>query len=63
VRAKQGRGVKQNTVRLLVQKLLKKLVESEIVNKEDVDKHADIETLFDINRKSLKNENGFFGRF
>uniref|UniRef100_A0A7S2Y1W9 NACHT domain-containing protein n=1 Tax=Entomoneis paludosa TaxID=265537 RepID=A0A7S2Y1W9_9STRA len=55
VKAKQGRS-KQNRVRALVQRLLKKLVESDIVNVEDVDKEADIETLFDIVCRSLKNE-------
>ena len=55
VKAKQGRS-KQSKVRSLVQRLLKKLVEGEIVNSEDVDKDADIEGLFDIVCKSLKNE-------
>jgi hypothetical protein len=50
VKAKQGRA-KQSKVKSLVQRLLKKLMEAEIVMSEDVDKEADIKTL-----KSLKNE-------
>lgn len=55
VKAKQGRA-KQNRVKSLVQRLVKKLIEADLVMAEDVDKNADIETLFDIICKHLKNE-------
>ena len=55
VKAKQGRA-KQHRVRSLVQRLVKKLVESETISSEDLGKDADIESLFDRICKGLKNE-------
>ena len=55
VKAKQGRS-KQYRVRALVQMLVKKLIESDTVASADVGKDADIEALFDVICKALKNE-------
>jgi len=55
VKVKQ-RNPNQNRVRALVHRLLKKLVEAELVSMEDFNKNSDIEALFDVICKSLKNE-------
>ncbi|KAL7574643.1 hypothetical protein ACA910_002992 [Epithemia clementina (nom. ined.)] len=55
VKAKQGR-TKQHRVKSLVQRLVKKLIESGTISSEDVDKDADIESLIDLICKALKYE-------